>query len=512
MTKPIREFSANEGDYSIGLAGPDAIEQDIDTIMRMFDPLTTHEDGSPGGIGPDNMKSGSVTDTVIGDRTVDQAIVDAYSNTGTLTKLFSWIAKTLKTLKGTTNWYDAPSDTINNIHTRVSTNSANIELGVTALNTHKTSADHDARYYTETELNNGALDARYYTETELNAGQLNTLYYTKAQLEGFLGGGDTNIIEEVFMIINQDNLDGTFTYNDGTQDIIGTISPEGYLVFVLQEGDYVLGENRIECIIDHSLRKSVASGGLIEISETEIATTSTYKSGTELTFRYYQRIAVAAEYNIKLNTLKPPLNSGRNMWFEETSEIAGVKNVTIRPEIDNDYLKEIHPKTNAGQVTETSTKKIMTSEERDKLNGIQAGAQVNTVNSVAGRTGVVVLNKADVGLDNVANYAVASDAEAEAMTADDKYMTPIKTKLTALKAIGELFPVTASYMTFCSEGYGSTANPGALDAALGKNNEDMILQIGRQLAMYAWFKGVNKTSYPFTNLKEIGRASCRERV
>ena len=282
MTKPIREFSANEGDYSIGLAGPDAIEQDIDTIMRMFDPLTTHEDGSAGGIGPDNIKAGAISDTLVGDRTIDPAIADAYSNTGTLTKLFSWLAKALKALKGTTNWYDAPADTINNIHTRVSTNATNIGVGVTALNTHKTSTDHDGRYYTEAELNAGQLDNRYYTETELNEGKLNTLYYTKSQLEGFLGGGDTNILEEVFIIVNQDNLDGTFTYNDGTQDIIGTISPEGYLVFALQEGDYVLGENRIECIIDDSSRKSVASGGLVEISETEIATTSTYEPGTEI--------------------------------------------------------------------------------------------------------------------------------------------------------------------------------------------------------------------------------------
>lgn len=37
------------------------------------------------------------------------------------------------------------------------------------LETHKTSSDHDGRYYTETELNNGQLDTRYYTEAEVNA-------------------------------------------------------------------------------------------------------------------------------------------------------------------------------------------------------------------------------------------------------------------------------------------------------------------------------------------------------
>jgi hypothetical protein len=64
---------------------------------------------------------------------------------------------------------------------------------------HKSSGDHDGRYYTktqldngqldnryytETELNNGALDGRYYTESELNNGQLDSRYYTKTQLDG----------------------------------------------------------------------------------------------------------------------------------------------------------------------------------------------------------------------------------------------------------------------------------------------------------------------------------------
>lgn len=46
-----------------------------------------------------------------------------------------------------------------------------------------------------------------------------------------------------------------------------------------------------------------------------------------------------------------------------------------------------------------------TSAEKTKLSGIAAGAQVNTVTSVAGRTGAVVLAKADVGLGSVDNTA-----------------------------------------------------------------------------------------------------------
>jgi hypothetical protein len=55
-----------------------------------------------------------------------------------------------------------------------------------------------------------------------------------------------------------------------------------------------------------------------------------------------------------------------------------------------------------------------TSAEKDKLDGIQAGAQVNTVTSVAGKTGNVTLTKADVDLSSVDN---TSDANKPVSTA-----------------------------------------------------------------------------------------------
>ncbi|HEY8396538.1 MAG TPA: hypothetical protein VIK80_01275 [Flavihumibacter sp.] len=50
------------------------------------------------------------------------------------------------------------------------------------------------------------------------------------------------------------------------------------------------------------------------------------------------------------------------------------------------------------------------------------------VQSVAGKTGAVTLVKGDVGLDNVENYGIASQADAEAGTANNKYMTPARVK------------------------------------------------------------------------------------
>src|SRR5690606_30355456 len=58
----------------------------------------------------------------------------------------------------------------------------------------------------------------------------------------------------------------------------------------------------------------------------------------------------------------------------------------------------------AGKVDKVAGKGLSTEDyttaEKSKLAGIQAGAQVNTVTSVAGKTGAVTLAKGDVGLGN----------------------------------------------------------------------------------------------------------------
>lgn len=52
-----------------------------------------------------------VTDDMIGERTVDQALATP-GNTGTLTEIDSWQAGRLKAITGETNWYDAPDITL----------------------------------------------------------------------------------------------------------------------------------------------------------------------------------------------------------------------------------------------------------------------------------------------------------------------------------------------------------------------------------------------------------------
>lgn len=53
------------------------------------------------------------------------------------------------------------------INTNVSNLTSLISTNATNLNNHKSSTDHDGRYYTKTELQSGSLDTRYYTKNDM---------------------------------------------------------------------------------------------------------------------------------------------------------------------------------------------------------------------------------------------------------------------------------------------------------------------------------------------------------
>lgn len=113
--KPQKGFSADVGDYSLGIAGPDQLEKDLTALDRMFDPNATHENGSQGGIGSDNMQDDSVNDNAIGDRAIDQNIAEPVSSTGKLSQILSWFAKIITGITGKSNWFDTPSATIESL-------------------------------------------------------------------------------------------------------------------------------------------------------------------------------------------------------------------------------------------------------------------------------------------------------------------------------------------------------------------------------------------------------------
>lgn len=142
-------------------------------------------------------------------------------------------------------------------------------------------------------------------------------YYTKDQLIQYLQGGDTSVGVEVFTIVSSNNGDGTFTYNNGTEDIVGQLTDEGYQVFTLANGTYELGQNRVEAYINDTLYRSPASGGLVEIAPDKVALTQPEGAGAEITIKYYERISLGGEQSIILSPIQPQRTANRSiLWFK----------------------------------------------------------------------------------------------------------------------------------------------------------------------------------------------------
>lgn len=192
-----------------------------------------------------------------------------------------------------------------------------------ALNliSHKSSTDHDGRYFTETEinqkinvLNQKDTDIITTINTHKSSNDHDSRYYTREELASWAKGGDTIIKREVFTIISDDNLNNTFTYIDGTgTERIGMIGEDGEQVFTLFKGFYEPGLERLEIIINDTLHRTETSGGLIEISPTEFALTSPEQNGAEITVKYYERIGVGGIANIEYGSDTPAKEA---MWFK----------------------------------------------------------------------------------------------------------------------------------------------------------------------------------------------------
>lgn len=89
---------------------------------------------------------------------------------------------------------------------------------------------------------------------------------------------------------------------------------------------------------------------------------------------------------------------GSNLYYTDTR-------VSNNPDVQTNTTKvsATGSVTTHNDITSSGSGQIITTSERTKLGNIEDNAQVNTVNSVAGKTGDVVLDSNDVGLGNVPN-------------------------------------------------------------------------------------------------------------
>jgi hypothetical protein len=206
---------------------------------------------------------------------------------------------------------------------------AKLVADVNAMVAHKISGDHDERYYLEHEMDalvNDLAGLGRTTETiKENRTMINDLEvrkadrdetYTRQVLDQYLKGGDTNIIEEVYIIVTTDNGDGTFTYRDSEEtEFQGELGPSGEQTFQLIKGTYEPGLNRIELLINDALRRSVASGGIVEGDGTFVTLVDPEGVESEITIKYYMRLGLAGEFNVRYGSEMPPLLTN-TMWFK----------------------------------------------------------------------------------------------------------------------------------------------------------------------------------------------------
>ncbi|HWO57697.1 MAG TPA: tail fiber domain-containing protein [bacterium] len=164
--------------------------------------------------------AGSVTDTLIGNRTADPSLVPT-GNTGTLTSFLSWFANRVKAVTGTTNWYDAPPTTLAATNTHI--NATNNPHATTAAQVGAMATSHPANAITGFGSSAQALGSSQSpgTATTVSRSDHRHPYPTPAQIGAANANGDVNNLfyaAEVH-VPNQGGLTCTFSSDAGRVEV-----------------------------------------------------------------------------------------------------------------------------------------------------------------------------------------------------------------------------------------------------------------------------------------------------
>src|ERR1035437_3651596 len=142
---------------------------------------------------------------------------------------------------------------------------------------------------------------------------------------------------------------------------------------------------------------------------------------------------------------------------------------------------------NAHGIVSTSAAGFASIADKIKLDGIAAGAQVNTVTSVAGRLGAITLTKSDVGLNFVDNTSDINKPVSVAQQLADTFVlntssTDASIKANAAQSAAQLASVPIAHVgsvgnahgvaTGVSSGFLSNTDKLKLDAITGSNTGD----------------------------------------
>lgn len=148
----------------------------------------------------------------------------------------------------------------------------------------------------------------------------------------------------------------------------------------------------------------------------------------------------------------------------------------------------------------TSTAGLMSSEDKTKLDGIAAGAQVNTITGVKGnsetayRTGNVNITKANIGLGNVDNTADADKEVKYAETAGDSATVGGLTVATAVPANAKFTDTTYTFSNGLSASGTTVSNSGVRSVETGGTNGTISINTNGTVADIA-VKGLSNAAY-----------------
>lgn len=200
---------------------------------------------------------------------------------------------------------------------------------ITALETRMTTVEGKANNtYTKTEVDGKdiILSGRITTNetnlttltTRFNTHNHDDRYMTRTELVPYLQGGDTSIKIEVFTILDPNLGNGTFTYQNKSGAIkTGSIGSNGEQIFTLELGTYTPGMNQLSAVVNDTLHRSQAEGGLIEPNSFTVGLVAPETTGIKIAFQYFERLGVTGEHNVFLGKTAPPPTNGSTIWFKE---------------------------------------------------------------------------------------------------------------------------------------------------------------------------------------------------
>lgn len=117
--------------------------------------------------------------------------------------------------------------------------------------------------------------------------------------------------------------------------------------------------------------------------------------------------AIPAQFNPIAGTNVTLSGAYPNITFNATPG-AGVTDLTVSRSATDVTVESSTGLDGTIAAADGTSAGVLTAADKTKLDGIAAGAEVNTVTSVAGKTGAVTLAKTDVGLGNVDNTSDAN--------------------------------------------------------------------------------------------------------